>query len=751
MGTGLLESIAVLDIGVSAALELPVEMLWQGCSDSRLLIGRHRSRGFEPGVVLFIDRAMRTFGKSISRTELLFSLVSFGSRWLDQHVAPVETNSITSHAYGPLYIEPLSRSPIIIAVDIHKRQGSHIDDLGEDIEQRSLRIIFRVIERYDLVTLDTAARGKDLLPCRIELYSIAVLVDDHPVSYIESGDHRRRGNDEELEEILVYDYDPEDSEYESIHPAPDLREHGALLRFLILPELTPSGKTSLGPILQERKQAFHTVNLAVTVQVDKTGWPDYLSTMRKKPELPEVEPVRLRPILGIRPGIVILASIILMIVLILFLLFVLPGIMQKGGYVRFDLNTVDTAIYLDDGTYLGSTEGSVYYVPHGERTFRFSIDGANAGSVTVDIPHRIFFTLFSHRITTIEYDIEKSEELEKAVRERFVSSIAAWSRIIDYDERYHFPPLFSSFAHNAIALGFDDISDEMLYGALHLTSDAMRRDLDKALSMLSSSPLAYSSPELEALIRGDAVPAPSADGQTITAEERSGAFFLYDGTTITMGEGDASSFPEANERAVETKVMPFAIASRPVSEYEWALFVESNPYWSASNKAELIADGMVDEGYLEGMSLTTSVHSMVPIRNISYNAAEAYAAWLSEETGEDVMIPTEAEWTVAARSASGKRYASALIAIDNDDTSPSFMMGQLWEMTSSPYIPLARISDYDKAMALGEAFPYDDMIVKGGSYINRPEDITMDTVGAIDRAATSEYVTLRIGIRQWQI
>ena len=75
------------------------------------------------------------------------------------------------------------------------------------------------------------------------------------------------------------------------------------------------------------------------------------------------------------------------------------------------------------------------------------------------------------------------------------------------------------------------------------------------------------------------------------------------------------------------------------------------------------------------------------------------------------------------------------------------MMGQLWEFTSTPYVPLMRIGDYGKALELASAYPYDDIIVKGGSYLNRPGAITVDTVGAVGRAATSPYVTLRIGIR----
>ena len=42
---------------------------------------------------------------------------------------------------------------------------------------------------------------------------------------------------------------------------------------------------------------------------------------------------------------------------------------------------------------------------------------------------------------------------------------------------------------------------------------------------------------------------------------------------------------------------------------------------------------------------------------------------------------------------------------------------------------------------------YDDIIVKGGSWINTPDQVDIDTVGAMDRSACSVYAGFRIGVR----
>lgn len=475
--------------------------------------------------------------------------------------------------------------------------------------------------------------------------------------------------------------------------------------------------------------------------------------MIRKKQLPEVDPVVLKSFGSMRPGQYILIGIITALILLFFLVFFLHGLVTDKSYIAFDTSLKGVAIY-QDSKYLGSTEGSVYRTTSGKHEYEFIYNNISLGKVEHDVERYFFATIFRRPLQIISFTASPNSTIQDEMSTTFANEISEWSKFLDYSDRYHFPPLYSEFAKNAIALGFEDISSAWLYGAMHVTSKTLYNDYLEGLSILENSSIKYMSEELKAL--NAKLPEILSDNAPVTEKneinnyalpERDGEFFFYPDTLLAMGESSSVSYPECNTYPVNVEVERFGISAVAVSEYEYALFVEENPQWDKSNKSELMKQGLVDDYYLNGIALNTDLYSAKPIRNISYYAAEAFCAWLSEKTGNTFTLPTEAEWTLAAYSSSAKPYTKSLISTDSDMSSPQNMLGQVWEFTSTPYIPLMRVGGYESALELASIYPSEDIIIKGGSYINDSNSINANTVGVTTKKSCSEYVGFRVSAR----
>ena len=113
----------------------------------------------------------------------------------------------------------------------------------------------------------------------------------------------------------------------------------------------------------------------------------------------------------------------------------------------------------------------------------------------------------------------------------------------------------------------------------------------------------------------------------------------------------------------KTVTLPsFRIMRNPVTNAQYAAFVAATGHSAPDVDRETWAGYRLIHPYER-----TRRHAWIdarppdgrsdhPVVMVSHGDAEAYAAWLGQETGVDWRLPSEAEWEKAARGADGQRF-----------------------------------------------------------------------------------------------
>ena len=145
--------------------------------------------------------------------------------------------------------------------------------------------------------------------------------------------------------------------------------------------------------------------------------------------------------------------------------------------------------------------------------------------------------------------------------------------------------------------------------------------------------------------------------------ELAGEMVSIPGGTFRMG--NLSGEGDDNEKPVHSVTVPaFSIGKYEVTVGQFRRFVEATEYRTDAER---------DAGGKEGCSIYTrdgwkwtwgrswrnpgySIGDDQPVACVSWNDAQAFIAWLTEQTGESYRLPSEAEWEYAARAGSATKY-----------------------------------------------------------------------------------------------
>ena len=505
-------------------------------------------------------------------------------------------------------------------------------------------------------------------------------------------------------------------------------------------------------------------------------------------------PVRLRPVLSVAPGTYLTVGLGLLVLLVLFLVLIAPGLAFDGTILRVTSTPSDAAVHLD-GRFAATTPADLR-VPRGAHTLRLSRPSFRTAEVSIDAGGRIFGSLLVPRREKRHFAIELEDP--QGLLDQAIADFAAS------------PLLATSIASAAAALATRDTVDASRFVHLfiqHATQDSVSHAVEATVLLLGGSAptspggiarfvsfLAQHNTRHGAALLARASPLPvrpqvvQSDWFRAWREREEARLHAWlrqhdtappDGRrslsvgSLTFDEipagrfvmGDTRRIQDLASRTSPVEEMPhivevprFYAGTREVSKREFAAFVAANPGWAPANRAALVEEGLASPDYLgdwgdSGPRAETLDH---PVTYVSFYAAEAYAAWLSEHpavrgAGLIARLPYEPEWERAARGGlpdsrypTGSEAPTARVSTPRDGpaavgfSAPNGYglqdtIGNVWEWTGDWYAPNTYYlrSNWERDYGPGRRLRVGaERVVRGGSFVDELASVTVHTRGA---------------------
>jgi ergothioneine biosynthesis protein EgtB len=209
------------------------------------------------------------------------------------------------------------------------------------------------------------------------------------------------------------------------------------------------------------------------------------------------------------------------------------------------------------------------------------------------------------------------------------------------------------------------------------------------------------------------------------------AWLPYAGGLVDIGH-DGAGFAFDNETPRHRVfVLPFALASHPVTAGDFAAFVADGGYRRPELWVSLGWDTVVARGWIapchwetkDGATTTFTLAGRValdpraPMTQVSWFEADAYARWAG------ARLPTEFEWETAAAGVpiDGNFQDDGVLQPVPPRVAPPFgvpaqLFGDVWEWTASAYAPYPRFRPAPGAVGeYNGKFMCNQYVLRGGS------------------------------------
>lgn len=215
------------------------------------------------------------------------------------------------------------------------------------------------------------------------------------------------------------------------------------------------------------------------------------------------------------------------------------------------------------------------------------------------------------------------------------------------------------------------------------------------------------------------------------------------GGACRMGSRPQEPGTHASEGLHDVSLVPYALGRFEITWEQWAQFMndEGNrddggvPWWVPPRDAR---PGIL---WQDGRARVVPELARRPAVAMSWRAAQAYARWLSDKTGAEYRLPSEAEWECAVRVGAagafpwgdsfdagrvhGRAQADAHGTVDVGSYAPNAaglhdLLGNVWEWVADCFTPDAYARAGARAPLLfdpGCLAP----VVRGGSFRDGPE------------------------------